>query len=366
MPITRSLRWSLLSALTGALAVGAGTALWLLFELHRPLQIDDTPQILEVERGASVHRLAHELEERGWIGRAGQWALRGYGRLFGSAAALKAGEYAVHEGMSSRQLIDRIAAGRVIQHRLTIVEGWTYRQLIQALEAHDAIETTLGDESGESVLATLGVDAEALGAETSHPEGLFKPDTYRFPRGTTDQALLRAAHRQLREHLAKTWADRQSELPLETPYEALILASIIEKETGRDDERRRVAGVFIRRLEQGMRLQTDPTVVYGLGEDFDGRLRRADLRRDTPYNTYTRHGLPPTPIALPGRRSLEAAVDPKPGTALYFVSRGDGSHHFSDTLEEHNRAVDYYIRGEGEPPESVTRSGDDTGDEEER
>ncbi|WP_346655045.1 endolytic transglycosylase MltG [Halorhodospira halophila] len=314
--------------------VGGG---WLFYELdQRPMAVSDPPETLEVPRGSSLHALGRELEARGWISGATRFGLRIYGRLTGISAELKAGEYAVEQGMTVRQLLARVRAGRVKLHPLTVVEGWTFARLREALARHDAVEQTLEGIPDHEIM-------EELGLGERHPEGMFFPTTYHFPRGTTDRDLLRVAFGQMRQELARVWAERRPELPLEDPYEVLTLASIIERETGRDDERRKVAGVFTRRLEQGMRLQTDPTVIYGLGEDYDGRLRRSDLRRDTPYNTYTRHGLPPTPIALPGRASLKAAVDPKPGSALYFVSRGDGSHHFSDTLDEHNEAVRRYI-----------------------
>ncbi|ABM60800.1 endolytic transglycosylase MltG [Halorhodospira halophila] len=317
--------------------VSSGVGGWLFYELdHRPLEVSAPPEILEVPRGGSLHAISRGLESRGWIPGSTRLALRIYGRLSDISGELKAGEYVVEQGMSVRQLLARIRAGRVKLHRLTVVEGWTFARLRQELGQHEAVEQTLDGVEDEQIM-------EELGLEASHPEGMFFPTTYRFPRGATDRDLLRVAARQMRQELARVWSERHPEVPLDEPYQALILASIIERETGRDDERRKVAGVFTRRLEQGMRLQTDPTVIYGLGDDYDGRLRRADLRRDTPYNTYTRHGLPPTPIALPGRASLEAAVDPKPGSALYFVSRGDGSHHFSDTLDEHNQAVRRYI-----------------------
>jgi len=327
--------WLVVASLLALVPIVAGG--WLFYELdRRPLAVADPPDTLELPRGSSLHAIGRELESRGWISPATRFALRVYGRLTGASAGLKAGEYQVEEGMTVRQLLARMQAGQVKLHRLTFVEGWTFARLREAVKEHEALEQTLEDVPDERVM-------EELGFTERHPEGMFFPTTYRFPRGATDRDLLRVAAGQMRQELARVWSQRQPELPLEDPYEALILASIIERETGRDDERRKVAGVFVRRLEQGMRLQTDPTVIYGLGDDYDGRLRRADLRRDTPYNTYTRHGLPPTPIALPGRASLEAAVDPKPGSALYFVSRGDGSHHFSDTLDEHNAAVRRYI-----------------------
>ena len=229
-------------------------------------------------------------------------------------------------------------AGRVRLHALTIVEGWTVQELLAAVRAHPAIRQTLTADSPESLAAELGL-------ARPHAEGLFFPDTYRFARGTSDVEVLRQAQALMQKKLASAWARRAPDLPLNDPYEALILASIVERETALDRERPLIAGVFLRRLRRGMRLQTDPTVIYGLGSTFDGDLRRRDLRSDTPYNSYTRAGLPPTPIALPGEASLLAAVQPAPGEALYFVATGlpDGSHVFSATLAEHEAAVARYL-----------------------
>ncbi|MDH3420172.1 MAG: endolytic transglycosylase MltG, partial [Gammaproteobacteria bacterium] len=222
-------------------------------------------------------------------------------------------------------------------HQIAVIEGWRFEELRRALRAHPAVIPS-ALESDEVM--------EALGAPGIHPEGQFAPDTYSFARGTPELEILEQAHRALQDQLAMVWSQRSPVVAVETPYEALILASIIEKETALTTERRQISGVFSRRLQRGMRLQTDPTVIYGLGADFDGNLRRADLDRDTPYNTYTRRGLPPTPIALAGSDALRAAVDPDESLALYFVATGlaDGSHTFSATLEEHNQAVAAYLR----------------------
>jgi UPF0755 protein len=216
-----------------------------------------------------------------------------------------------------------------------VVEGWTFQQLLDALRENEAIRQTLTDRDGAAIMAQLG-------KPDLHPEGQFAPDTYRFPRGTSDLEFLRRAHNTLQEWLDSAWRERAEDLPYDSAYDALIMASIIEKETGLASEREAIAGVFVRRLKRTMRLQTDPTVIYGMGSAYNGNIRRADLRRDTPYNTYTRHGLPPTPIALPGRESLHAALHPAEGDALYFVAKGDGSHQFSATLEEHLDAVRLY------------------------
>lgn len=315
---------------------------WLLNRIHHPLPVDETTT-LELPRGSSMATLGRKLETEAGLGASEVLFLRVFTRLTGDAGRLQSGEYALEPGMSARDVVERIVRGDVIQYRLTMIEGWTFHQLRNALERHPAVQQTVMGLDDEAVM-------EAIGHPDQHPEGRFYPSTYQFPRDTRDVDILRRAYQRMEQRVNAVWDERQPELPLEDPYEALILASIIERETGAASERRRVAGVFTRRLEQGMRLQTDPTVLYGLGPDFEGRLRRRHLERDTPYNTYTRHGLPPTPIAMPGSASLRAAVDPEPGDALYFVSRGDGTHYFSETLEEHNRAVRHYILGDGPPP----------------
>ena len=241
-------------------------------------------------------------------------------------------------GVTPAELLDTLVRGDVRQYSFTIVEGWTYRELLRAIADHEALEVTTAYEDWPGVL-------EALEAEFDSPEGLFLPETYRFPRGTTDVDLLKQAYSLMQSALAEEWEGRASGLPLATPYEALTLASIIEKETALASERPLIAGVFVRRLEKRMRLQTDPTVIFGLGESFDGNLTRSHLRTDTPYNTYTRRGLPPGPIALPGRAAINAALNPAPGETLYFVATGlgDGSHKFSVTNAEHEAAVAEYL-----------------------
>lgn len=318
--------------LAGGVLVGG--KVWLEQYLDQPLVVDEAT-VVEIRAGQSLSAVAAMLARE--AGLAHPRVLARWGRWQGADQRLQAGEYRLDPGMTPRAFLERVVQGRVVLHQLTVVEGWRFQDMLAALRAHPAVETT-------------GLDAEALmaalGEPGQHPEGLFFPDTFRFARGTTDLEILRRARELLARQLDETWAARQPGLPFDTPYEALILASIIEKETGLDEERERVAGVFVRRLQLGMRLQTDPTVIYGLGDEFTDRLRRADLQRDTPYNTYTRHGLPPTPIALPGRRSLEAAVNPAEGEELFFVASGlgDGSHVFSVTLEEHNRAVARYLQ----------------------
>lgn len=317
---------------------------------NTPLQITEQ-EILEIERGEGFSRLAQRLEERGWVDDS--LPLRVWSRLSGHGQSIRAGEYGVGPDTTVPELVEKLERGDVIQYQFTLVEGWTFDQVLDAMHEHDAIEATLEEVDADQVMPLLGF-------RELHPEGWFLPDTYRFPRGTTDRQILQRAHERMREFLDEAWARRQGDLPLENPYDALILASIIERETGRIDERERVAGVFVRRLERNMRLQTDPTVIYGLdSDDYDGRLRYRHLRTDTPYNTYTRHGLPPTPIAMPGRQAIDAAVNPDDSEYLYFVSRGDGSHHFSETLEEHNRAVRKYQLGQEVELDSGRDSSDD-------
>jgi UPF0755 protein len=270
-----------------------------------------------------------QLAERGFTRHGWQWRL--LMRL--EPHVYRSGEYQLVAGMGPREVLTELASGRVIQYRLTLVEGWTFAQLARFLDANEELEHRyeLSDrEVWPELLAAL---------DLTHPEGWFLPETYQFTRGDADLDILRRAHRSMLTELEAAWSTRDDDLPLNSPYELLILASIVEKETALDTERREVAGVFIRRLRAGMRLQTDPTVIYGLGETFDGDIRRRDLQADTPYNTYTRAGLPPTPIAMPGRASLSAAAHPAKGDTLYFVADGSGGHTFSVTLEEHQAAV---------------------------
>ncbi len=319
------------------LVSAAAAGYWCYNELQRfgeqPVTTDGR-LILWLPSGTSYTAMVRQLETLG-VTRA-DWRWRVLGRL--NPPQLKAGEYLIMPGMSVREMIHRMERGEVRSHRLTIIEGWTFAHLREVLAGDPRLRQVTRGMDEAQLMSTLG-------CEGCYAEGRFLPETYFFVRGTTDLDLLARAHEAMNRSLTEIWASRMPELPLETPEELLVLASIIERETGQASERTRVAGVFVRRLQIGMRLQTDPTVVYGLGDDFDGRIRRVHLRTDHPWNTYTRHGLPPTPIALPGRASLEAAAQPADGTALYFVSRGDGTHQFSDTLVEHNAAVDRYIRG---------------------
>ncbi len=327
------LRFLLFLWVVGLLA-GAGYYQYQEQALLAPMALADT-QEFEVPPGATLAWVADKLADRGLLVSPSFLVL--YTRLGRLAHQLKAGRYQLTPGMSVRQAIERFNRGQVIQRMFTIVEGWRFTELLAALRSSEVVKWTLDGLSNKAIL-------ESLGRPGDQPEGLFYADTYYFPDGTTDRQILRRAMLTLDKVLARAWAGRAPGLPLDSPYQALILASIIEKETAVPEERPRIAGVFIRRLRKGMRLQTDPTVIYGLGDKYTGRLRRRDLRADTPYNTYTRKGLPPTPIALTGAGAIAAALHPTDEDTLYFVARGDGRHYFSSTYKEHQRAVNKYQR----------------------
>ena len=304
--------------------------------LDTPLAIGEEAIGIEIPRGQALGVTSRQLAERGVLDHP-RW-LEAYARATGVDARVKAGEYSIPPGSTPRSLLALFESGAVVQHSVTIVEGWTFRELRKALEAEPHLRNTLAGHDETTVMAALG--------EPDMPaEGLFFPDTYLFGKGTSDLEILRLARERMRRELEAAWAARDDDLPIHSAYEALVLASIVEKETALAAERARIAGVFTERLRLGMRLQTDPTVIYGLGAGFDGNLRRADLERDGPYNTYTRAGLPPTPIALPGREALRAAVNPDERGELYFVATGlpDGSHEFSRTYAEHQEAVRRYL-----------------------
>ena len=306
---------------------------------QQPVDVPAEGLLYEFRSGASLSRLAHDLADRGVIDQPRMLIL--LGRQMNLAHRLQAGEYRLRNDMTPADLLKTLADGDIEQYSLTVIEGQTFREMLNAVRASDVIVGTLETNDADEIMSLLGFPGE-------HPEGRFLPDTYHFPRGTTDVEFLQRAHAAMQLQLTSAWEARDEGLPLDSPYEALILASIVEKETGRADERPRIAGVFIQRLRKGMRLQTDPTVIYGMGDTFDGNIRRRDLRTDTPYNTYTRDGLPPTPIALPGVAALEAVMHPDESGHLYFVATGDGqgSHYFSRTLKEHNMAVKKFQLGQ--------------------
>ncbi len=294
------------------------------------------PKAFELKAGSSLRSIARQLVAADVLGEP--WRFEILARLQGDEGNLRAGSYEIAAAITPFDLLDKLRRGDVVQEQITFVEGWTLRQMRQSLAQHPYLRQDGSMLSDAELQERLGVSGYSSG------EGLFFPDTYRFNRGTSDLDVLRQARESMQKRLDSLWNARRSDLPFKSPYEALILASIVEKETGVEADRPLVAAVFVNRLRKGMKLQTDPTVIYGLGSAFDGNLRKADLLRDTPFNTYTRVGLPPTPIAMPGLASLSATLNPPENEALYFVARGDGSSHFSKSMEEHNRAVDRYQR----------------------
>jgi UPF0755 protein len=291
------------------------------------------PTMFSIPAGASLRTAAQVIESAGIEIPA--WQLEMLGRVMGRSSKIKAGSYEVEQGLTALALLDKLTRGDVTQGELILVEGKTFRQFRALLNEHPDLAHDSQKLSDGKILAFLG-------AKEVHPEGLFFPDTYLFSKGSSDFDVLRRAYKAMQPKLAAAWEAREKTLPVKTPYELLILASIVEKETGVPADRPQVSAVFVNRLRRGMLLQTDPTVIYGLGERFDGNLRKTDLLADTPWNTYTRPGLPPTPIAMPGLASLQAAAKPPPSDMLYFVARGDGSSEFSATLDEHNNAVAKY------------------------
>lgn len=320
-----------------AVLIGSFVGGWLVMDYRHfvdsPLPVSAPGYRLLIPSGASFKQVTAALARDGVV--TDPLYLRWLAAFTGNAHAIKAGEYLLQPGTTPRRLLEQMVKGQVLQHSLTVVEGWTFTQLLDALQRQDAIDHTLTGAGPDEIMARLGHPGE-------HPEGRFMPDTYRFPRGTTDVAFLQRAYDAMRARIDEEWPRRDPDLPYRSAYEALIMASIIERETALPQERPEIAGVFVRRLAHHMRLQTDPTVIYGLGARFDGNLTRKDLASDSLYNTYMYAGLPPTPIALPGSASIRAALHPAAGDALFFVSRGDGSHVFSATLEAHNKAVRRY------------------------
>jgi len=319
---------------TAALGVTAMVVAYLMWSTGRPLHTGD--EIFEIPRGTGVSYFARMLHEAGVTPEP--YSLIALAYIRDDIRSIKAGEYRFDEGASLRDILTQVVEGRVVHYPFTLIEGWTSWQMLDALRRASKLQQTLDGVSVDGLMAHLG-------HPDLHPEGQFYPDTYLYTRGTTDISILRAAFDRMQREVAAAWELREDGIPISTPEEMVILASIIEREAGAAGERGVVSGVFVNRLRTGMRLQTDPTVIYGLGADFTGRLRRVHLDTDTPYNTYTRGGLPPTPIAMPSAASLRAAVQPSQTPYFYFVSRNDGSHVFSETLEQHNRAVARYQLG---------------------
>ena len=329
--VFRIIKWLLLTALLAA-AAGAGA---LYYYAHSELPLAQSPVTLELRPGGSLKTVAAQLAAAGVLDQPDLFVLMA--RLRGDSAKLKAGNYEFARPLTPLGLLQRMTRGDVTLVAIKFIEGWTFRQMRQALQEHPKIRVETAGLGETELLQKLGIAQPAA-------EGWFFPDTYYFSEGTSDLTLLHRAHQLMLRHLDQEWGRRAQDLPLKSPEEALILASIVEKETGRPEERGLVAAVFINRLRIGMRLQTDPAVIYGMGEAYAGNIRKSDLTTDTPYNTYTRAGLPPTPIAMPGLESLRATLNPAPSDALYFVSRGDGTSKFSRTLAEHERAVTQYQR----------------------
>jgi UPF0755 protein len=299
----------------------------------KPVNVAEAGFEFTIPSGTGLIRVANQLESDGVIDSARHF--RWMAKFEDLSEKIRAGEYLIEPGTSSLALLQLFVSGKVRQHSLTIIEGWTFRQMLSAMHQHPKLVHSLKGKSDKAIMAAIGFPGE-------HPEGRFLPNTYHFPAGTTDVEFLKRAHDALQKVLEKAWAERDEALPLKNAYEALVLASIVEKETAVASERTEISGVFVRRLNKRMRLQTDPTVIYGMGDKYKGNIRRKDLKRDTPYNTYTRRGLPPTPIALPSEAAVFAAVHPLAGKTLYFVAKGDGSHYFSETIAEHNKAVRKY------------------------
>jgi len=329
--IIRCIKFLIWSGLLLTLAVAAG----LYYYANDELRLESSPVAFELRAGSGLRNVATQLAKAGVISRPELFEV--LARVLGESAKLKAGNYEFSNPLTPLGLLRRMTRGDVTLVAVTFVEGSTFRQIRKTLQEHPKVRAETSAMSETELLQKLGI-------EQPTGEGWFFPDTYHFSEGSSDLAILRRAHRLMLRYLNQEWERRASGLPLKSPMEALILASIVEKETGKPEERGMVAAVFINRLRIGMLLQTDPTVIYGMGESFNGNIRKNDLTTDTPYNTYTRSGLPPTPIAMPGLEALHAALNPAPSDALYFVSRGDGTSKFSRTLAEHERAVTQYQR----------------------
>ncbi len=315
-----------------AVLAGAGFVFW----AKTPIIPDEQAAIeVTVQPGSGVRSATQQIAAGGVP--VSPTLLEILARVSGKAPRLKAGSYEVEGGTTPWRLLEQLARGQFAQHGLTVIEGWTFAQMREAVNAHKSLKHDTAELSDAQLL-------EKIAPTHKSPEGLFFPDTYLFAKGASDLQVYRQAHTLMNKRLQQAWEQRSADLPYKSPYEALIMASIVEKETGQKADRDLVAAVFVNRLKKGMMLQTDPTVIYGMGKRFDGNLRKQDLLTDTPYNTYTRAGLPPTPIALPGAASLLAATRPAQADVLYFVARGNGSSQFSNTLDEHNRAVNKYQR----------------------
>ena len=327
------IKFTFLTALLAAIGFGA----WLYNYAKTPLDLSPEAQEITIKPNSGLKSIANQLVAQQVIPDALPFII--LVKLLGKESFLQAGDYTLNKNVSPYHLTLSLNHGKASQGSITFIEGKTFKQMRAKLAKNDSVKTTIADLTDAEVMAVVGNGEK-------HAEGLFFPDTFYFDRGTADIVLLKRSYNIMQTKLAEAWANRASGLPYKNSYEVLIMASIIEKETGKGSERPMIAGVFLNRLRIGMRLQTDPTVIYGMGDKYDGNIRRKDLTADTIYNTYTRDGLPPTPIAMPGLASIEAALHPEKTKALYFVGKGDGSHQFSNSLVEHNRAVaKYQLKG---------------------
>lgn len=318
-------RLFLVAIAAGLLGIG-----WMAYYANTPLTLPRVPAEFTLKHGSSLKGVARQLTEAGVLQQS--WSFTLLVRIMGKASEIKAGNYQLEQRVTPLQLFHKISSGDASMSEITFIEGWTFKQLRSALDRHPGVRHDTMGLGEQEILAKLGANAATA-------EGLLFPDTYYFSSGMSDISLLQRAYQTMQIHLAKAWNEREEGLPYADPYQALVMASIVERETGQAAERPLISGVFTNRLRIGMRLQTDPTVIYGMGDKFEGNLRKQDLTTDTAYNTYTRTGLPPTPIAMPGLDAIHAALRPAKTSALYFVAKGDGTHHFSSSLAEHNRAV---------------------------
>ena len=329
------IRWLFVLIVLLVLGTVAAFGGWLYWFTHTPISLPATPFEFSIKHGSSLRSTARQISASGLPLVAWQFELMA--RALRQDRDLKAGNYELTEPVTPLELLTKLRVGDALQSEITFIEGHTFSQMRRTLTAHGGLKQDSAGLGEEAIL-------KLIGANESNPEGLFFPDTYVFSGGISDIAVLKRAYQSMQSHLAKAWDTRAPKLPYAKPYEALIMASIVEKETGKADERPRIAAVFVNRLKRGMKLQTDPTVIYGMGDRYTGNIHKRDLTTDTPYNTYTRGGLPPTPIAMPGMASIDATLRPAATDDLYFVAKGDGSHYFSKSLDEHNRAVDIYQR----------------------
>jgi UPF0755 protein len=336
--------FKLLGFLIPTVLATAGLLVWHQYNqfLQTPVHVIPANEVLEIKPGSNARQIAGKLQTSGVLDNGLLFLL--HARIEGKADKLKAGEYKLEAGMKPDDVLQKFVSGQTLQYQLTIIDGKTFKDIAASIRSHPTLVKTLTDADYANLMPKLGAEGGML------PEGWFFPDTYNFPRKTTDAEFLQRSYKEMQAYLKAAWDKREVNPNIRTPYEALILASIVEKETGLPQERPLVARVFLNRLAKGMMLQTDPTVIYGMGDKYDGNIRKTDLQTDTPYNTYTRTGLPPTPIATPSKAAIDAVMHPAVSDALYFVATAPGAaSHFSTTLDEHNRAVQQYILNRNQP-----------------